>query len=143
MNCLRSPESMCHSKDHSNHIWSHFHDVFLKNATSPTSCFSHVQRLYTPLCWSILWLVHWPVGWLVGNIFTWIYLNSILAIIEVSWVIQIILGVFLKKIQWIPLLTKFLNFWTFISLKPIFFNKDITMKGDNILFFLGPLNFAK
>ena len=24
-----------------------------------------------------------------------------------------------------------------------FFNKDITMKGDKILFFLGPLNFAK
>ena len=24
-----------------------------------------------------------------------------------------------------------------------FFNKDIIMKGDKILFFLGPLNFAK
>ena len=51
------------------------------------------------------------------------------------------------KVQWIPLLTnsvitKFVNFWTFISLKPIFF-KDITMMGDKILFFLGPLNFAK
>ena len=52
------------------------------------------------------------------------------------------------EIQWIPILTKsviteFLNFWTFISLKPIFLNKDITIKGDKILFFLGPLNFAE
>ena len=36
-------------------------------------------------------------------------------------------------------ISEFLN----ISLKPIFLNKDITMKGDKILFFLGPLNFAK
>ena len=38
---------------------------------------------------------------------------------------------------------KISEFWVFISLKPIFFNKDITMKGDKILFFLGPLNFAQ
>ena len=36
-------------------------------------------------------------------------------------------------------ISEFLN----ISLKPIFLNKDNTMKGDKILFFLDPLNIAK
>ena len=40
-------------------------------------------------------------------------------------------------------ITKFLNFLILISLKPIFLNKDITMKGDKILFFSGPLNFTE
>ena len=35
---------------------------------------------------------------------------------------------------------EFLNIHFF---KPIFLYKDITMKGDKNLFFLGPLNFAK
>ena len=35
------------------------------------------------------------------------------------------------------------EFLTFISLKPIFSNKDITTKVDKILFFPGPFNFAK
>ena len=34
----------------------------------------------------------------------------------------------------------FLNIHFF---KTDFFNKDITMKGDKISFFFGPLNFAK
>ena len=35
---------------------------------------------------------------------------------------------------------EFLNIYFF---KTDFFNRDITMKGDKILFFSGPLNFAK
>ena len=37
-------------------------------------------------------------------------------------------------------ISEFLNIHFF---KTEFFNKDSTMKGDKILFFLGPLNFAK
>ena len=37
-------------------------------------------------------------------------------------------------------ISEFVNIHFF---KTIIFNKDITMKGDKILFFLDPLNFAK
>ena len=40
-------------------------------------------------------------------------------------------------------LNEIFEFLNINFLKTDFFNRDITMKGDKILFFSGPLNFAK
>ena len=82
-----------------------------------------ISQQFTGSCYEELKMIEAPSSWQQEERFSMLY------------------------IQWIPLLmnsvtTKFLNFWIFISLKPIFLNKDITKKGDKILFFLGPLNFA-